>query len=187
MSKTFRMYLSFFSGALLASGSMAIVFFFSATFIHALPMKVQAYALWLPVPFFFIAGVLVGWGCSGGWIGIATFALSTLLPGFYVPTAMMGTQGAAGDIDLLVLTVGVPSATYLITGCLGGFASFRTLRGALAVGLGFAAGAMLGPGIAWIARPWTETVRLPLSMAVWGLPWIGGSLGAGWVARKRRI
>lgn len=186
MSLTLRLHSSFLWGALLASGSMATVFFFSAAFIHALPMKVQVYALWLPMPFFLLAGVLAGWGCCGGRMGIATFGLSALLPGFYVPTAMMGTQGAARPIDLLVLNVGVPSATYLITGCLGGFASFRSWRGAMAVGIGFATGAMLGPGVAWIARPWTEAVRLPVSMLVWGLPWMGGSLGAGWAARERQ-
>lgn len=186
VSVKLRLHLSFLFGALLAAGSMVMVFFFSTALLNALPMRLQVYSLWLPMPFFFLAGVLAGWGCRGGWKGITTFGLSALLPGFLVPTATMGTQGAVRPIDLLSLTVGVPAATYLITGALGGFASFRSWRGALAVGVGFAVGAMLGPGVAWIARPFTEAVRLPVSLMVWALPWLGGSLGAGWAARASR-
>lgn len=179
-----RLYLSFLFGALLASGAMAAVFFFSTELVNRLPMRVQPYALWLPMPFFFLAGALAGWGCRGGWIGVNTFGLSALLPGFWVPTAMMGTQGASRAIDVWMLTAGVPTAAYFVAGCLGAGASFRSWRGAFAVGLGFAAGAILGPVVAWIARPSAESFRLPLSMLVWALPWLCASLGAGWTSRE---
>ena len=179
-----RLHLSFLVGALWVAGSMEITFFHSSM-LKELPLSLRIYSLWFPMPFFGLAGLLAGLGCGVGWASSTVFGVAALLPGFYVPTATMGTQGAAGPAGLLFLTVGVPTVTYLIAGAVGGFASFRTWRGGLAVGLGFAAGAMLGPGIAWMAQQLTETSRLPVSWVVWALPWLTGSLGARRAMRER--
>lgn len=179
-----RLHVLFLVGALWVAGSMEVTFFHSAIF-RELPLGLRIYSLWFPMPFFGLAGLLAGLACGGRWISGAAFGMAALLPGFLVPTATMGTQGAAGPAGLLFLTVGVPAVTYFIAGAVGGFASFRTWRGGLAVGLGFAAGAMLGPGIAWMAQQLTETSRLPVSWLVWALPWLTGSLGARRAMRER--
>ena len=44
---------------------------------------------------------------------------------------------------------------------------------------GFAIGAIIGPVMAWLLRSMTSEVRLPLSLGVWIMPWLGGALGAG--------
>lgn len=179
-----RIPLAFLAAGGLAAGSMVEVFFFGTAILRGLPLKVQAYALWLPMPFFLLAGVLAGWGCRGGWRGITGFGCGALIPGFWVPTATMGTQGAARPGDLLVLTVAVPAAAYLAAGTVGGWASFRSWRGAMATGLGFAVGAVLAPAVAWMIPPNPGMAPLGLALVGWALPWLGGSLGAGWAARK---
>ena len=110
---------------------------------------------------------------------MTAFGLASLLPGFWIPTAMMGTQGAHRTVDLFLLTTGVPAATYLIVGMIGGYVSFRSFRAAISVAAGFAIGAIIGPVMAWLLRPMTSEVRLPLSLGVWIMPWVGGALGAG--------
>ena len=179
-----RLHLSFLVGALWVAGSMEVTFFHSSM-LKELPLSLRIYSLWFPMPFFLLAGLLAGLGCGGGWMSSTVFGVAALLPGFHVPTATMATQGAAGPAGLLILTVGVPTVTYFIAGAVGGFASFRSWRGGLAVGLGFAAGAMLGPGIGWMAQQLTETSRLPVSWVVWALPWLTGSLGADRAMRER--
>ena len=172
-----RLHLLFVAGGLLVAGSLEVTFFHNSM-LKVLPLSLRVYSLWFPAPFFVLAGVLSGLGCGGRWTSIAVFGVAALLPGFYVPTAMMGSQGAAGTVGLLVLTVGVPAVTYFVAGVVGGFASFRSWRSGLAVGVGFGAGAMLGPAIAWMAQQLTETARFPVSWVFWGLPWLTGSLGA---------
>ena len=180
-----RLHLSFLVAALWVAGSMEVTFFHSSM-LKELPLSLRIYSLWFPMPFFLLAGLLAGRGCGGRWTSIAVFGMAALLPGFYVPTATMGTQGAAGSMGILFLTMGVPVATYFVTGVVGGFASFRSWRGGLAVGGGFAVGAMLGHAVAWMAQRLTETARFPVSWVVWGLPWLTGSLGANWAKRERR-
>lgn len=179
-----RLHVLFLVGALWVAGSMEVTFFHSAIFREP-PPGLRIDSLWFPMPFFGLAGLLAGLGCGGRWIGGAAFGVAALMPGSLVPTATMGTQGAAGPAGLLFLTVGVPTVTYLIAGAVGGFASFRSWRGGLAVGLGFSAGTMLGPGIGRIAQQLTETSRLPVSWVVWALPWLTGSLGARRALKKR--
>lgn len=173
-----KLYIAFLSAGLLAAGSMVMVFFFGDWF-HVLPPRVRIYSLWSPMPMFLVAGSLAGWGCGRGWKSITAFGLASLLPGFWIPTAMMGTQGAHRTMDLFFLTTGIPTATYLVVGSIGGYVSFRSFRAAVLVAAGFAIGAILGPVMAWLLRPMTSDVRLPLSMGVWILPWLGGAWGAG--------
>jgi len=171
-SMNLRLHVSFLSAGLLAASSMALVFFFGNWF-DELPLRVRIYSLWSPMPMFLLAGSLAGWGCGRGWRSITSFGLASLLPGFWIPTAMMGTQGAHLTIDLFLLTTGIPTATYLFVGMIGGYVSFRSLRAAISVAAGFAIGAILGPVLAWLLRPMTSDVRLPLSL--------GGGSCLGWV------
>ena len=177
-SMNLRLHVSFLSAGLLAASSMALVFFFGNWF-DGLPLRVRIYSLWSPMPMFLLAGSLAGWGCGRGWRSITSFGLASLLPGFWIPTAMMGPQGAHQTIDLFLLTTGIPTATYLFVGMIGGYVSFRSLRAAISVAAGFAIGAILGPVLAWLLRPMTSDVRLPLSLGGWILPWLGGAWGAG--------
>lgn len=146
--------LAFALGGIIAVAPLIVFFCFNEVFEHVisfLPLRVRSYALFFPMPAFFIGGVVGGLSTRSGIRGAVAFGLGLLLPGFYIPTAFVGTQGASGFYDVIRLTMILPSGCYCLAGAFGACFLRCGMKGVVRVAAGFALGGFLGPALAWFA------------------------------------
>lgn len=179
-----KIILAFTLGGTIAVAPVVVFIFFNDVFNHVislLPSRVRGYALFLPIPAFFIGGAIGGISTRSGIQGALVFGLAFLVPGFYILNAIVGTQGARGSYDVIWLMVILPSACYCFAGAFG--ACFLTcgINGVVRVSSGFALGAFLGSALLWLTDQWLVAelgTFVRIAVAILGLvfPWCCGGL-----------
>lgn len=165
----------FFLGAVIAVGSVVAVVFFAPIFAPV-PIRWRSMLLFLPVPAFFLGGWIAGIATRRGWRAALAFGAGGLVPGYLIPTCLVGSQGASNPLDVFLSTVGIPAASYAIMGVAGGSSLGRSWRGPLWVGLGLALGALLGPGLHRIAAGMADAPVIPATWLALSMPWWIGAL-----------
>lgn len=188
-----KIILAFTLGGAIAVAPLVVFIFFNDVFNQVtslLPIRFRGYALFLPMPAFFIGGFIGGMSTRSGIRGALAFGVAFLVPGFYILNALVGTQGARGIYDVLWLTVILPSVCYCFAGAFGAGFLGCGIKGVLRISAGFAVGAFLGSAFAWITDVWLAAhlgriARIAAASLGLVFPWCLGGLTVATVLATR--
>ena len=186
MSKTA---LAFVIGGVVAVGCVMAVIF--SDLLSVLPLRIWGYGIFLPLPAYFIGAMIGGVGVRTGVRGALGFGVSFLLPGYFIPLGMIGSQGAATNAQLIMLLAIIPGICYFLAGAIGAGLARYDLRfiGRVAAELGVSMAlwvALVSSLVAWSVR--IQYLGRLVSALVMLAPWyfVGRAVAAALAATNAR-